>query len=53
MDLITVVEVVLPEAGDCYEAAAKLLYAHRSCPAIVLVHGPATQKTPDIHRRLA
>jgi hypothetical protein len=28
--------------GDCYEAAAKLLYAHRSCPGIVLVHGTVT-----------
>ena len=32
--------------GDCYEAAAKLLYAHRSCPGIVLVHGTVTGQGP-------
>ena len=32
--------------GDCYEAAAKLLYAHRSCPGIVLVHGTVTGQWP-------
>jgi hypothetical protein len=33
-------------AGDCYEAAAKLLYAHRSCPGIMLVHGTVTGQGP-------
>ena len=33
-------------AGDCYEAAAKLLYMHRSCPGIVLVHGTVTGQGP-------
>jgi len=32
--------------GDCYEAAAKLLYAHRSCPGIVLVHATVTGQGP-------
>ena len=32
--------------GDCYEAAAKLLYAHRSCADIVLVHGTVTGQGP-------
>ena len=32
--------------GDCYEAAAKLLYAHRSCPGLVLVHGTVTGQGP-------
>ena len=32
--------------GDCYEAAAKLLYAHRSCPGIALVHGTVTGQGP-------
>jgi len=32
--------------GDCYEAAAKLLYAHRSCLGIVLVHGTVTGQGP-------
>jgi hypothetical protein len=32
--------------GDCYEAAAKLLHAHRSCPGIVLVHGTVTGQGP-------
>jgi hypothetical protein len=32
--------------GDCYEAAAKLLYTHRSCPGIVLVHGTVTGQGP-------
>ncbi len=32
--------------GDCYEAAAKLLYAHRSCSGIVLVHGTVTGQGP-------
>ena len=32
--------------GDCYEAAAKLLYTHRSCPGIVLVHGTVTGHGP-------
>jgi hypothetical protein len=32
--------------GDCYEAAAKLLYAHRSCPGIMLVHGTVTGQGP-------
>ena len=32
--------------GDCYEAAAKLLYAHRSCSGIVLVHGTVMGQGP-------
>ena len=28
--------------GDCYEAAAKLLEAHRGCPGIALAHGTVT-----------
>ena len=32
--------------GNCYEAAAKLLYAHRSCSGIVLVHGTVTGQGP-------
>ena len=28
--------------GDCYEAAAKLLEAHRDCPGIALAHGTVT-----------
>ena len=32
--------------GDCYEAAAKLLFAHRSCLGIVLVHGTVTGQGP-------
>ena len=32
--------------GDCYEAAAKLLYVHRLCPGIVLVHGTVTGQGP-------
>ena len=32
--------------GDCYEAAAKLLYVHRSCPGIVLVHGTVMGQGP-------
>ena len=32
--------------GDCYEAAANLLHAHRDCPGIVLVHGTVTGQGP-------
>ena len=32
--------------GDCYEAAAKLLHAHRDCPGIALAHGTVTGQGP-------
>lgn len=32
--------------GDCYEAAAQLLYAHRSWPGVWLVHGTVTGQGP-------
>ena len=32
--------------GDCHEAAAKLLHAHRDCPGIMLAHGTVTGQGP-------
>ncbi len=32
--------------GNCYEAAVQLLYAHRECPGIELVHGTVTGQGP-------
>ncbi len=34
------------ERGNCYEAAAKLLHAHRDCPGIALAHGTVTGQGP-------